>query len=1264
MADRYYPLSASISPITREIMFYTQDASAVEFDGSIATIEFKMPRAFGQSDSASKPFHPDNYSVSIKYSQTDPRFRESGDLAYSDNIQSSAYTHLSGDANDCVHFIWTPPAIATANEGWMWFAVCVTDSSGHQWSTKAKKVRVWPAVNGEFVPPSDPSSDLQYAVLYVAQTLTDAQKAQARSNLGIVEGGMADAFFAKGLLPSGTDLDDIVENGHYLVAGSSNFQYEHNPLPAGHTGVLLVYKESANYGTQVMHDMWPGGKLTYRRSRADQADFSAREWAQLSGEKSLKMLSTYDYTSCDDIHEACVLFLNTSSSQPTPQITDFPFPERGWLITYDTNGTNTRAQTAIRFTDGYQLHRICTFAGVWSEWASNEEKGLEYWYIHQSYDSSNPASPSNMPINSYTYINGARLGSGWFGALKSSKLYFIYCYANMYNPAVRHYQVFEKDSGQVYEGYTINSGVDVNWSNTSGKKSLKVLQIGSSFGQDCCTYAPYIMEDMCDNVDVTFGILYYSGGSIEQYNQWIDNDFAVHYYKKVPGATAWTTLADSTVKNALKDEAWDVILFNQSAADGGNWDKYTDASSYVVKLAAYVGRPVQLGYLMPQKAIGYSYFYSDMVNCAKKVYDLYPVSFVIPAGTAIEIARGTELDNVGTVGHLCNDSTIGHLQEGLPCLIAGFVTAAKLLEVCGFERSKIYHSSIYPTQAWVDARNIPGFNGTSVGLEGTNKLLGERCAIQALKEPIESSKALVVQARNDYSSCDDVDESCVLLNVESGGTYTFSDFPFNEAGWLITIKSFAAYATRLQIAISFGSFGVKFRKCNISGAWSAWSTGGGGEVLSSCDLNTVIGGGIGFYLLISNNSYTHTPEGLGTGFLLKLTAGDWTYQIFFSLIDHRIWSRTYGLGFVDGVPTPMWRNEWTRLGGSVGGGNHYENTYNITCNPAITTDTNNYIASLGDATDMTGAIQTMLNTTRVCRLGPGDFYVTGIEIPNNGTLIGSGTKTRLILATSVTEGYAVKLKTHSCVKDLEIIGQTSEYTPVAETGKRDGIIFEGTADAESGAVIHYRSTVENVVISDFHGSGIRCENTGGKVESCCHFTDIHIYRCDVGVNVAYYSEYHRWTAVSVTRSYYGAIVNGGNNNFANCDFSGNTIGLLIDDSTGTSRNNSHGTFSACSFNHSGSNSGTAIRILGADNGEVFTGCQIFYGGIEIDSSIGIRFIGANIGRAVPIRVTNSKVVGFSDCTMFSTSENPITQSGNTALKFSECYFYNGDTVSI
>ena len=171
--------------------------------------------------------------------------------------------------------------------------------------------------------------------------------------------------------------------------------------------------------------------------------------------------------------------------------------------------------------------------------------------------------------------------------------------------------------------------------------------------------------------------------------------------------------------------------------------------------------------------------------------------------------------------------------------------------------------------------------------------------------------------------------------------------------------------------------------------------------------------------------------------------------------------------------------------------------------------------------------------------------------------------------------------------------------------------------------------------------------------------DCYIYNCDAGINISYYSEYHRISNVSSSYCYYGCVCNGGNCNFDNCNFSGNTVGLLIDNSRGQSYNNSHGTFTGCTFNHSGQNNGTAIRLLGVSAGEVFTGAQIFFGKIEIDNCIGVRFIGANFGRQTPISVTNSKVVIFSDCTMYDNMSTPVTQSGNTALKFDNCYCRSG-----
>lgn len=339
---------------------------------------------------------------------------------------------------------------------------------------------------------------------------------------------------------------------------------------------------------------------------------------------------------------------------------------------------------------------------------------------------------------------------------------------------------------------------------------------------------------------------------------------------------------------------------------------------------------------------------------------------------------------------------------------------------------------------------------------------------------------------------------------------------------------------------------------------------------------------------------------------------------------------------------------------------HFENTYNLQSDFDLMMDNDYYLKPTGDDTDMTAAIQSVLNTTGICRLGPGDYYVTGIEIPDYGMLIGSGNSTRLVLKSDASLGYAVKLKNYGSVKDLWILGDVSEFEPNEIVGTRHGILFEGTAKSEEESVTYYRSAVENCTISDFDGGGITCCNTGLSPSANLLVSNCRVFRCGAGINVSYYSEYHRWTNVCVTQCYYGCVCNGGNNNFVNCDFSENTVGLLIDNGSGQSINNTHGTFDACSFNHSGSNEGTAIRIVGASAGEVFTGCQIFYGKIEIEDSTGVRFGTCNFGRRVPISVDRSRVVLFSDCTFYGGDESPLEENENVSLYFKDCFQYDGE----
>lgn len=375
----------------------------------------------------------------------------------------------------------------------------------------------------------------------------------------------------------------------------------------------------------------------------------------------------------------------------------------------------------------------------------NSPAGLTYFQIAYSFDSDNRATPADIPINSYCIVVGSRLGAGWFEGKRESASYLIMCLANLYNPTVREYFVIPVTNNiPLWRGNTGDSGSTVTWLSANGSQELKVLCIGSSFGQDSVVYAPFIMDELTQNINCTMGIAYSSGASIDNYSTWFDSDTAVSYYKRKLTANAWSSAESKSVKEILTDEKWDIILFNQSAYDGGVESTFSNFNSLIDKVANYVmsqnEKSVKFGYTMPQRALGYAsrYTYADMISCVEHILDTTPIEFFIPCGTAIETARGTSLNSIGDSGGLTYDST-GHLQEGLPVLLSSYVTALKLLELCGINNVGVMGNTIRPTAAWVTSHAIPGQNGTSTGVTDSNCLLAQKCAIAAIKKPTETS---------------------------------------------------------------------------------------------------------------------------------------------------------------------------------------------------------------------------------------------------------------------------------------------------------------------------------------------------------------------------------------------------------------------------------------------------------------------------------------------------------------------------------------------
>ena len=335
--------------------------------------------------------------------------------------------------------------------------------------------------------------------------------------------------------------------------------------------------------------------------------------------------------------------------------------------------------------------------------------------------------------------------------------------------------------------------------------------------------------------------------------------------------------------------------------------------------------------------------------------------------------------------------------------------------------------------------------------------------------------------------------------------------------------------------------------------------------------------------------------------------------------------------------------------------NSYGNTYNVTANPSITTDTNSFLAAAGDTADVTASIVAMLTQNGVCRLGVGDFYVSGIDMPTGSMLIGSGAQTRVILNGSGS--YAVKLSDSNKVSDMSIVGSVTEITPASPIGTRHGVLFCGNyTQTQSTAQQPCYDTLDSLWITDFSGGGITCYDTGYGSRSFLSADNINIIRCGAGINVSYWSEFHRFTNVRTNLCYYGCINNGGNNNFVNCNFSSCKVGFLMDNASGQSPNNSHGSVVGCTICHSDNSAagGAGIKILNCNNGYIFTGCQIFDSKIEIRDTAGVVISDCNFGASnCDIAVSGGGLVLFANNVHQGTPA--ITVQNNNLVKFANCY---------
>lgn len=200
------------------------------------------------------------------------------------------------------------------------------------------------------------------------------------------------------------------------------------------------------------------------------------------------------------------------------------------------------------------------------------------------------------------------------------------------------------------------------------RTSLKVLAIGNSYSDDAQTYLTEIAQN-AGLTDVIIGNAYIGGCSLSTHKGNIDSNKVAYWFRhktideqgkivktssgtKVEGSSS--TLADKTLLECITAEDWDIITIQQASASSAKADTYGSLQSIIdyvnehkTNKNAKIGWHMTWAYTDNSTTLAERYpgmtqmdMYNGISNAVQtQVLPLEDISFVIPAGTAVQNAR-------------------------------------------------------------------------------------------------------------------------------------------------------------------------------------------------------------------------------------------------------------------------------------------------------------------------------------------------------------------------------------------------------------------------------------------------------------------------------------------------------------------------------------------------------------------------------------------------------------------------------------------------
>lgn len=190
---------------------------------------------------------------------------------------------------------------------------------------------------------------------------------------------------------------------------------------------------------------------------------------------------------------------------------------------------------------------------------------------------------------------------------------------------------------------------------------IKILAIGNSFSEDGIENYLHELATTTDK-KVVIGNLYIGGAPLSLHIQNAQEDAAKYSYRKIGLDGKKNTTTGISISQALDDENWDYVSFQQASPLSGKYDIIMES---LPALVSYVREKVSAqtqfvyhqtwAYQRDSEHKGFANYnrdqltmYKAIADASKKVNALGDFKYIIPAGTAIQNARTSSLGDTFT----------------------------------------------------------------------------------------------------------------------------------------------------------------------------------------------------------------------------------------------------------------------------------------------------------------------------------------------------------------------------------------------------------------------------------------------------------------------------------------------------------------------------------------------------------------------------------------------------------------------------------------